>query len=221
MTVLTKHCIHFLNGLAKNNSKQWFDEHRSEYEEHVKKPFRLLIDDLIGRVVQVDPFYQCEASQAIFRINRDIRFSKNKEPYKTNIAAVIAPGGRKGMPGFYVHIEPKKTFVGGGAYEVDKDTLHTLRSFLLKNPESMEKAVHEKNFAKIYGEILGERNKTLPPAYKDAAVKNPYLYFKQMYFMHEFPTKELLEEKDQSAMLFGYFVASLSVNTVLRVALGR
>lgn len=216
---LEKQCLSFLKGLEKNNSKEWFDEHRAEYEQYVKKPFRALMDALIERIMEVDPFYSCTASEAIFRINRDIRFSANKAPYKTNIAAVVGPGGRNGMPGFYVHIEPKNTFVGGGAYELDKDKLSLVRNYILTHQGAMEKAVGEKNFARVYGEILGEKNKTLPPSYKEAALKNPYLYNKQYYFMHEFKSTELLEADDQVALLFSYFIASLSVNTLLREAL--
>ncbi len=219
MNYLTKECTKFLQGLKKNNRKIWFDEHRDTYEQHVKKPFRSLIDALSERIAEVDPFYACTAAQAVFRINRDVRFSKNKEPYKTNIAAVLGPGGRKGMPGFYVHIEPSKTFVGGGAYEVDKDKLNSIRSFLLKHPGALEQAVQDKHFAKTYGEILGEKNKTLPPLFKEAAAEHPYLYHKQFYFMHEFKTSELITAEDQVGLLFTYFLASLSVNNVLRDAL--
>ena len=220
MNVLHNECLRFLRGLKKNNDKQWFDEHRDEYEQHVKKPFRLLIETLSERIAEVDPFYSCTASSAIFRINRDVRFSKNKEPYKTNIAAVMAPGGRKGKPGFYVHIEPSKTFVGGGAYDIDKDELTAIRNFIVQHPGAMEQAVKEKNFAKTYGEILGEKNKSLPPLYKEAGLKQPYLFNKQFYFMHEFKSTELIEAKDQVELLFAYFLATLCVNNTLRDALG-
>ncbi len=221
MKYLHNDLLRFLNALKKNNNKEWFDAHRKEYEMHVKNPFRALVEAFIERISQVDPFYTCTASSAIFRINRDVRFSKNKEPYKTNVAAVVGPGGKKGMPGFYVHIESSKTFVGGGAYDVDKDALNMVRTFLLRHPGSLEHALKDKHFSKMYGEMQGEKNKTLPPLYKEAALKNPYLYHKQFYFMHEFKSKELIDSDNQVDILFSAFLAALPVNNVLRDALGK
>ncbi len=219
MNFLTSDTLRFLNQLVKNNNKEWFDAHRAEYESNVKKPFRDLVEALIERMIQVDPFFECRPQDAIFRINRDVRFSANKAPYKTNVAAAVGPGGRKGEPGFYMHIEGKKMLVGGGAYDIDPATLTSIRNFQLQHPKAIHQAVNDKNFKTVFTELLGEKNKVLPPLYKEAAQENPYLYYKQMYFMTEMPSKDFIACKDQVELLFHHFLCALPVLNVLRDAM--
>ena len=126
--------LDFLRDLSANNNKEWFDVHRSQYESDVKKPFRELVSALIEKVCAVDSSLYCTAEQAVFRINRDIRFSKNKTPYKTNLAAAIGPGGRRGSPSFYIHVEPESMFVGGGVYSPSPEQIADIRWYIMRHP---------------------------------------------------------------------------------------
>lgn len=217
--MITRTTLRFLKDLKAHNNKEWFDANRSVYESEVKKPFRALVSGLIERVCAVDPFYYCTAEQAVFRINRDVRFSKNKEPYKTNLAAALGPGGRRGVPSFYIHLEHNKLMLGGGAYTMEPDQIARVRRYLRDNPSELPKSIASTDFAHRYGDILGEQNKVLPAEFRDTKTAVPYLANKQWYFMSECYSTELLTAPDQCLMLFDAFLAAHPVNTVLRHAL--
>lgn len=118
----------FLKELAQNNHKAWFDEHREEYQM-LRSDFLAFIDDLIKDAVQVDPQLSAlEAKNCIFRINRDVRFSANKNPYKTNFSAYLSKGGKK-FPGagYYFHFEPGASFLAAGIWMPEAELLKSIR----------------------------------------------------------------------------------------------
>jgi uncharacterized protein (TIGR02453 family) len=106
MSHFSKDFLAFFEELAGDNNKDWFDANRTRYHEVVKDPWYAFVQQIIDEVRKDDPDLHLEPKQAVFRINRDIRFSKNKQPYKTHVAAVISRGGRKELtyPGLYVHL---------------------------------------------------------------------------------------------------------------------
>src|SRR3990172_7685543 len=101
--------LDFFEELSKNNTKAWMDKNRKRYEANIKLPFIAFIDLMIEKMREVDRSLDTNAKESIFRINRDTRFSKNKNPYNTNVSANIATGGRKAVnsPGFYLHFSPE------------------------------------------------------------------------------------------------------------------
>jgi uncharacterized protein (TIGR02453 family) len=216
--MIDKTTLRFLKDLAGNNNKEWFDAHRDVYEREAKKPFRMLVSHLIEKICSVDPFFHCTTEQAVFRINRDIRFSKDKQPYKTNLAAAIGPGGRKGTPSFYIHLESSKLMIGGGAYGVTPEQIAHVRRYLRNHPQELPAAVAQEEFHAWYGDVLGERNKVLPVEFRDVSTIS-YISNKQWYFMKEMPSREFVGANDQVLMLFDAFLAARSVNNVLRRAL--
>src|SRR5687767_655728 len=120
--------IKFLKDLAKNNNKPWFDKHRTAYDA-ARIDFASFIQNVIDQHAKNDATIKpLVAKDCMFRINRDIRFSKDKTPYKKNFAASINKGGRKSMlAGYYFHLEPGQTFVGGGVYQPMPEELKKLR----------------------------------------------------------------------------------------------
>jgi uncharacterized protein (TIGR02453 family) len=111
--------LKFLKELKKNNNKPWFDANRKRYEE-AKKDFENFIQQVINAHSKKDKtLASLKAKDCMFRINRDVRFSKDKSPYKTNLGASINKGGRKAFQtaGYYFHLEPGQLFVGGGVYQ--------------------------------------------------------------------------------------------------------
>ena len=116
----SKDFLDFFKELAANNNKDWFDANRKRYDKSVKEPFKAFVADLISESQKIDPSIDIEAKDAIFRINRDIRFSKDKTPYKLDRSAIISAAGRKdhSIPGFYIALGPDKTYLGGGASEM-------------------------------------------------------------------------------------------------------
>ena len=189
--------LKFFKDLAKNNSTVWFNENRKTYESEVKKPFAAFIDELIGKIQKIDPAIKIKASDAIMRINKDIRFSKDKTPYNTYVAAIVSVTGRKSKeyPGMYLQLGADKIMVFGGAYLVEKENLHSLRTAIAKNPAAFRKVISDPAFKKAYGEIQGEKNKVLAPEFKKLIDKEPLIANKGFYFMTELDAKLLTSDK--------------------------
>ena len=189
--------LNFFKELAPNNHKDWFDENRQRYHKSVKEPFEKFVTDLISEVQQHDPAVQTTYKDSIFRINRDIRFSKNKEPYKLNRSAIISEKGRKdkAFPGLYIEMGPEHYRVYGGVYQPDKEQLYNIREAIVKNPSGFQKLVNDKAFTETYGEVRGDKNKILPKEFKEPAVKTPLIFNKQFYWFTQFEP-EIVETED-------------------------
>lgn len=147
--------LKFLKDLKKNNNKPWFDDNRKCYEE-AKKDFIQLIQAVIdGHGKKDKSISSLKAKDCLFRINRDIRFSKDKSPYKTNLGASINKGGRKAMnsAGYYFHLEPGQCFVGGGIYQPMPEELFKVRQEIDYNFDDFKKIIGSKKFKSIYGDL--------------------------------------------------------------------
>lgn len=189
--------LEFFIELAANNNKDWFDLNRKRYENFVKEPFKDFVQHLIREVSKIDSsFKDLEAKDCIFRINRDIRFSQDKTPYKMYLGAVIAPEGKKSkaINGVYIELGPEHMRVYGGVYEIDKEDLLTVREGIAADPEKFQDAYNDPRFKKVFGKILGEKNKVLPKELKEAAEQEPLIYNKQWYFYAEFEPETILKD---------------------------
>ncbi len=189
---LNEEYFQFFKKLAANNHKDWFDENRHWYETAVKTPFENLVDDVLANMAKTDKNYEGVLSKnGIFRINRDVRFSKDKTPYKINRSAVFAPGGKKDMnpSGFYLEIGPEVCGIYVGVYMPEKDDLASIRNYIAGHTKEFAKIINEKTFVKTFGEVLGEKQKKLDPSLKNAAEIEPLIYNKQFYLRHEFDEK--------------------------------
>lgn len=145
--------LRFLKDLRKNNNKPWFDKNRKAYES-AKADFAGFIQVVIDQHGKKDPSIKdLLAKDCMFRINRDIRFSKDKSPYKANFGASINKGGRKAWnsAGYYFHLEPGGCFTGGGIYMPDPDTLKKVRQEIDYNLPGFKKIIQSSTFKKIYG----------------------------------------------------------------------
>ena len=152
--MLEPQTLQFLKGLKKNNNKPWFDAHRAQYEAA-----RIDFQNFIQLVI--DAFGKTELSIAgqtarscLFRINRDVRFSKDKSPYKTNFGASIKPGGRKsGLAGYYFHLEPGASFIGGGLWMPEPANIKKMRQEIDYNWDEFQSLIGAKGFQNIYGDV--------------------------------------------------------------------
>lgn len=195
--IFTPDFLNFFIELAPNNNKDWFDQNRSRYEKNVKEPFKYFVQQLITEFSKMDPkFKETEPKDCIFRINRDIRFSKDKSPYKLQVSAVISPEGKKSraIDGIYIELTPEHVRVYGGVYEVDKDDLQSIRKGIAKNLNEFRKLISNQDFRKVFGELRGEKNKVLPKELKNAGEQEPLMYNKQWYFFIEFDPEIILEQ---------------------------
>lgn len=222
MQYFTEDYNNFFKGLARSNSKDWFDEHRKDYEKHVKKTFYKFLEDLIARIKKdYDPEFDLLVKNAVFRINRDIRFSKDKTPYKLHMGAVVSNGGRKNIqvPGMYIQLGVGELWLGGGMYSPSKESLYKIRQYLTQNPESLDRVLADKIFKKFYGELKGEKNKVLPKEFKEVAKKQPLIFNKQFYYMAEYDDESLIIRDDFLDWVIEHYEASQKINKWLLVAL--
>lgn len=171
--------IKFLKDLKKNNNRQWFEQHRKRYEQ-CKEDILLLTDKLIKGIAAFDPsFAHLKAKECTFRINRDVRFSKDKSPYKNNFASYFNRQGKKGSgAGYYLHIEPGKSFAAGGLWMPEPAQLTKIRQEIDYNFKEWNKITANKAFKKLFTEgIKGEALVRPPKGYNE---NNPAISFIKM-----------------------------------------
>jgi uncharacterized protein (TIGR02453 family) len=199
--------LQFFIELAANNNKDWFDLNRKRYEQNVKKPFANFVQHIIGQLAKNDSvFKDLEAKDCIFRINRDIRFSKDKTPYKMMCSTVVAPEGKKSkaVNGVYFEFGPEHMRVYGGIYEIDKEDLEAVREGIAQDISKFQKAYQNPIFVKTFGEILGDKNKVLPAHLREAASIEPLIFNKQWYFYTQFESETILQDNLDEIVLNCY-----------------
>jgi len=180
--MLQSSTLKFLKDLKKNNNKPWFDVHRKEYEE-AKTDFANFIQQVIDKYAKNDPSIKLLAAKdCMFRINRDIRFSKDKTPYKTNIGAYINRGGKKSLyGGYYFHCEPGQSFVGGGLWMPMPPELNKVRQEIDYNFPAFKKIITSKKFKSVYKDLSRDKEYVLsrvPKGYESTNEAAEYLKLK-------------------------------------------
>lgn len=221
--MLTSDALQFLYDLSQNNNRDWFEKNKKRYESVLKKPFEATVAAVIDRLLRFEPgFGPLVPKDCIFRIYRDTRFSKDKTPYKTNVAAAFTPKTTKGnaemmsYPGYYLSISFGSLEIGGGAYFLDKEPLHRVRTAIAQDPEAFRSLLNAQDFVKKYGGLApSEVNKVMPPDLKDAAKQEPLLLNKQFYFMSELDPETVLRP-DFPDFLAEHFQAGKPMNDWLR-----
>lgn len=182
--------LEFFKELAGNNHKDWFDTNRKRYETVVREPFKVFIGDLIKELAVNEPDLAIEPKDAIFRINRDIRFSKDKTPYKLNNSAIISSKGRKDKnhPGIYIELGPEKLAFYGGIYMPDSKQVQKLRTYFKENVDELQSLISAPQFKDKFGTMAGEQSKRVPKEFKEIVQEQPLILNKQWYyFSHESP----------------------------------
>lgn len=186
----------FFIELSMNNQKSWFDLNRKRYEENVKAPFLEFVGALIEKMSAIDSdFNGIVPKECVFRINKDIRFSKNKMPYKSFCSASIHIGGRKSMfpGGMYIEIGAESCGIYSGVYMPEKEDLLKYRENIAANISSFQEAISEEQFLKYFGSVRGEKNKKIDPKFKEVISKEPLILNKQFYVMHSFEAEKTFE----------------------------
>ncbi len=188
--------LQFLKELTKNNNREWFAENKEWYQRCREKMF-FLVDLLINEIRKFDAEIPVtDPAENVFRIYRDVRFSKDKSPYKTHFGCHISKGGRKShFAGYYIQIAPGESFVGGGLYMPEKEHLKAVRQQILQYPDEFLGIIENPGFKAIFPEMLDHRLKTAPRGFpKD----HPYidlLRYKSFVFSTTVTDEELTGEK--------------------------
>ncbi|MBI3764099.1 MAG: DUF2461 domain-containing protein [Chloroflexi bacterium] len=188
-----KPTLAFLGDLERNNNKAWFDKNRARYEE-ARGRYEDFIQALIVEIGAFENLTGVTPKDCIFRINRDIRFSKDKSPYKTHMAAAIAPGGRKSSHlGYYLHVGPRnQSMLGGGVHMPEPDQLAKWREAVDRDAARLKKILGNKDFIRYYGALEGERLKTAPKGFPPEHPEIGLLRLKQFAAMHALTDKVVL-----------------------------
>lgn len=165
-SVIQSKTLAYLKALSRNNNRDWFEAHKAQYLE-AKTDFENFISQVIVQLSKAEPRYKgLEAKKCIFRIYRDVRFSKDKSPYKTHLAAYFHTGTKQNEgAGFYIHIKPGNSFIGGGRYVPDAASLRKIRQEIDYNTEEFKKIISNKNFKKQFSELQNIKLKTAPRDY--------------------------------------------------------
>ena len=184
--------LEFLKGLKENNNKIWFEENRKAYEA-AKADNLALVTNLLQRVGEWDAgVKKMQPKECIFRINRDIRFSANKAPYKTNMGLWMSAGGKSSnMAGYYLHIEPNNSFLAGGFYMPEAQILKNIRQEIDYNLDSFTQLLNEPRFKKYFSELGGEKLKNAPKDYPKDHPGVEYLKHKSFTVHHALTDEQL------------------------------
>jgi uncharacterized protein (TIGR02453 family) len=216
MAWFTPDAIAFFTELEQNNDKAWFEKNKKRYEASVKKPMLEFAEEMIGRMREIDPEITMLPKNAVFRIHRDTRFSKDKAPYKTNAGMSITRGEKHnpGVPGLYFHFDSGRMAVASGLYFLEPAQLKLVREHLVANGEEFEKLLKDPNWTKHFGEMAGEKNKVLSPELKQAAKAQPLIFNKQFFYWKEHPAQEITRE-DLPEFVMSHIEAALPMNRFL------
>ncbi len=185
--------VQFLKNLNKNNNKPWFDAHRKQYEA-AKENILQVTEQLIKSIAAFDaPIAHLKAKDCTFRINRDVRFSKDKSPYKNNMAAYFNHLGKKGNgAGFYLHIEPGKSFAAGGIWMPEPKDLIKIRQEIDYSFDEWKKIIGNAAFKKTFAQsIKGEALVRPPKGYEETNPAVEFLKLKSFIFSKPFTDAEI------------------------------
>lgn len=219
--MITQEFLSFLADLKDNNNREWFHENKKRYETAVKKPFEQFVAGLIERLQIHNSAIAITPKEAIFRIYRDTRFRKDKTPYKTNVSAVVAEGGRKQphTSGIYIEISNDRSRVYSGIYQAKPKQVLAIREAIVSDLEGFQELITAPDFVEKFGGIIyGEKHKRIPKEFRAAAEQQPLLFNKSFYFFHEFEAEEVLQPNFADTLV-DYYLAARPLGDFLKGAL--
>ncbi len=212
--------LDFLKELQQNNEKAWMDNHRKFYES-AKAEFKTVVAFLLEEMATADEtLLGLQPKDCIFRLNRDIRFSNDKSPYKNNFGAYFSEGGKKGeQAGYYLHLQPfGESFLGGGMYMPSPESLYKVRQEIDYNASELKKIVDLPDFRKYFGEIQGDKLKRPPKGYATDHPNIELLKLKDFLVIHRLTDAEVTSQ-DFPQQAIKMFKTMMPFNYFLNVAI--
>lgn len=179
--MITKEALQFLADLIANNNTEWMHANKKRYENY-KKDYHAFIASILAEMKPLDKTLEpLEVKNCTFRINRDIRFSKDKSPYKTNMGVWFTQNkNRKNSHGYYIHYEKGNSFIAGGVWCPEANELKQIRKEIEFFHDDLDRIVANKNFKKEFGEITRDENNMLKKAPKGYDPEHPAIEFLKM-----------------------------------------
>jgi len=190
--------IRFLKRLKRNNNRAWFAKHKTEYEQFVREPMLALIAALQPHFAQFAAEFDLTPKRSVFRVYRDTRFSSDKTPYKTHVAAhFVIRGTEKGLmgSGYYLQVEPGEVFIGGGIYMPDSDQLKKIRAAIAAHGNEFRSVITSRTFKKTFGALDGDSLKRMPKGFDEAHPMAKWLKMKQFFVGVSWPESKCYRAK--------------------------
>ena len=192
---VNKETLNFLSTLEINNNREWFNENKQLYLD-AKANVENVVNEIISEVAEFDKSVErLEAKNCIFRIYKDTRFSKDKTPYKNNLGASLVEKGPKTLnhAGYYIHLEPGKSFLAGGVYMTEPKNLRAIRTAISSESEKFLKILNKKSFKDIL-ELQGTKLVKVPQGFDKEDPMGDYLKFKQFTVFHPLSDADVLDQ---------------------------
>lgn len=183
----------FLTQLAKNNNREWFNEHKMNYQESHQRVIAMA-DELLQLLKAHDDIETPNGKKSLHRIYRDIRFSKDKTPYHTKFSGSFKRATKKLRGGYYFHIEPGNSFLGGGFWGPEPKDLKRIREEIAADSSELKTILESASFKKYFGTLKGEQLKTAPKGFDKEHEAIDLLRYKQFLISHQFTDEEVLSE---------------------------
>ncbi len=178
--IISKDTFTFLTKIKSNNNKPWFEKNRPLYEK-ARAEYLGFMTGLVEGIRKIESIPEKEPSKYMHRIYRDIRFSKDKTPYKTHFSSIVERGPENRKCPFYIHVQPGKSMIGGGIWDPLPENLKMIRQEIDYNSAGLKKITNSKEFLKHFGKIYGEKLTRPPKGYEESNPNIELLKFKQLY----------------------------------------
>lgn len=210
----------FFEELKENNTRAWFQNHKKRYEQEVKQPYMALLETIIPVLREWDDAILPDPKKALFRINRDLRFSKDKTPYHLIMKAGLSPGGKKSVePGYYLGVDAEHVHVGGGLFMVRPPELKRIRQYITSHTDELIQITKAPEFIENFGMLKGEKAKRLDKHFQEVAQKTTLIQHKEFYAFVEFPLAAFYNSSALTEEILIHFRAIRLLNDYLSKAL--
>jgi len=219
MAIISKETFTFLNKLKSNNNRPWFEKNRSLYEK-ARAEYLSFTTSLVEGIRKIELIPEKEPAKYMHRIYRDIRFSKDKTPYKSHFSSIIERGPENQKCPVYFHIQPGKSMMGGGVWDPSSETLKKIRQEIDYNSAGLKKIINTKDFLKYFGKISGDKLSRPPKGYEADNPNIEFLKFKQLYIERGFDDDLVLSKYFIPELLKSY-KAALPFFTFFDIAMGE
>lgn len=196
----------FLQQLRRHNNREWFEKNRHVYEASLKEPVRELVAALGTEFARFAPEIVADPAKSIYRIYRDVRFSKDKSPYKTHVAAIFPVRGltKNSGPGLYFHYSAEEVLIAGGVYMPQPAELRAIREHIAVEHKRLKKIVTEKKFRALFSGLQGEQSKRLPKGWLPGHPAEQFLHYKQFLFARQYDPELATSRKLFTELLAGF-----------------
>ncbi|RKS53070.1 uncharacterized protein (TIGR02453 family) [Gillisia mitskevichiae] len=220
MSYFTDDFSEFFKELTVNNNTEWFHANKERYEKSVKEPFEAFVEKIIEEICILDTDYQITSKECIFRLHRDVRFSKDKSSYKLFSSAAISTNGRKNksLPGMYIRFSPENITIMGRCYQPSSLQLHKIRAAISADTKGFRFLIDNEDFKEKFGSVRGEINKRIPKEFQSALKNEPLIANKQFYYGTTLPP-ETITNHNLDSLIMEYWKTMQPLNNFFNKAI--